>query len=72
MYNHYSFERAARKRRNKALLFTFLFHLALIGGIACMGAGGDWQDQLPTAIQEWLGLEQPEPALAIDPETPQP
>ena len=70
MYNHYYFERAARKRRTKAVFLTVLFHLVLIGSIAYFSAGPEWQEQLPAIIQEWFGMA---PAEQVPvPETPQP
>lgn len=72
MYNHYYFERAARKRRTKAVVLTILFHMFLIGGLAYLSAGPGWQEQLPAVVQEWFGLEPAEQASAPAAEVPQP
>lgn len=71
---NYLFERAARRRRTKAMIFTFLFHALLIAGIAYSG-NVKVEKVLPISVMEWLGMDNQEnpPAVeATDPQHPKP
>jgi hypothetical protein len=61
MTNH-RFKKAARKNRTKALFFTILFHVALLGGIA-YSTGSDVKAYLPDGLLEMMGMEKQEVAL---------
>jgi hypothetical protein len=58
--NNYKFERAARSNRQKALIFTMMFHVFLIGAIAYSGEI-DWKDYVPESVKERLGMIKDEP-----------
>jgi len=61
--------RKARAIRTKAFFITLLFHLALIGYFT-YGSGLSWQDYLPDAVVEWVGLG--EKVVAEETDAPQP
>lgn len=61
-YNH-KFEQAARARRAKAVFFTILFHILLIGAIA-YGTGGDMEKYAPDFVKTLLGMEEDGAATA--------
>lgn len=56
--NHYKFERAARRRRSKAMMLTILIHLLLLAGIAYSG-NVKLSEILPENIQQMIGVETP-------------
>ena len=53
--NQYRFEQAARRRRNKALVITIVFHLGLL---AAIGPKGGLTRMLPSAFRQLFGMEQ--------------
>ena len=57
--NNYKFQRAARVNRMKALVFTALFHCALIGAVLHSGEV-DLGEYLPERVKEWLGMDDPQ------------
>ncbi|HMQ49865.1 MAG TPA: hypothetical protein PKA00_20595 [Saprospiraceae bacterium] len=63
---HRQFERAARLNRSKAIFFTLVFHVILLGALAS-GSKGDWQKYLPSAVQDLFGMEQSEEVVGIKP-----
>lgn len=63
---HRQFERAARLNRSKAIFFTIVFHVILLGVLAS-GSKGDWQKYLPSALQDILGTEQSEEVARMKP-----
>ena len=66
MINH-QFERNARRSRNKARFFTLAFHLCLLGGFF-MTSEADWESYVPDVVQEWVGMDTEEEAVANLPE----
>ena len=46
-----TFAKAAARRRAKAVLFAFLFHVALFGAIAYQGDGLAWLEQ---QYHQWM------------------
>ena len=61
-YNH-KFERAASARRAKAVFFTILLHILLIGGIA-YSTGVDMGKYTPEFVKNLLGMEADDAATA--------
>jgi len=61
-YNH-KFERAASARRAKAVFFTILFHILLIGAVA-YGTGADLEKYTPEFVKTLLGMEEDGAATA--------
>jgi len=53
---NYRFKKAAKKNRAKAVFFTILFHLVLLGGIA-YSTGADVEVYIPDVLQEMLGMD---------------
>ncbi|MCB9278750.1 MAG: hypothetical protein H6562_07545 [Lewinellaceae bacterium] len=67
--SQYLFERRIRVNRRRAVVFTILFHAALIGGLLA-ASDGQWRDHLPETVKEWLGWDKPadmQPAQASVP-----
>ena len=52
------FKRAARINRAKAFLFTFLFHVIVIGSLMNDSAYQKMAQLLPDTVVEWLGIDQ--------------
>ena len=60
MYNQ-QFLNSERQRRRKALLFTILFHVILIGGFTF---GTDLGSKMKDAVKSWFQVEEEkEPAI---------
>ncbi|WP_425421052.1 hypothetical protein [Phaeodactylibacter xiamenensis] len=59
MYYQSKSIRSARAIRSKALLFTLLFHIALIGYFT-YGANLPLTELLPEAVLDFLGMNMPE------------
>ncbi len=59
MYYQSKSIRSARAIRSKALLFTLLFHIALIGYFT-YGADLPLTELLPEAVLDFLGMNTPE------------
>ncbi|KGE86702.1 MAG: hypothetical protein ACE362_16535 [Phaeodactylibacter xiamenensis] len=59
MYYQSKSIRSARAIRSKALLFTLLFHIALIGYLT-YGADLALTELLPEAMLDFLGMNAPE------------
>jgi len=59
MYYQSKSIRSARAIRSKALLFTLLFHIALIGYLT-YGADLALAELLPEAMLDFLGMNAPE------------
>ena len=55
--NNRKFERAARFNRYKAIFFTLLFHVALIGSFGLYGEDA-YKEYLPDTVKEWIGMEE--------------
>ena len=60
---NYQFEKYARRNRTKALLFTIAFHALLLGGIFMTG-DKEIEAYIPDVVQEWLGMDSQEEAVA--------
>jgi|GEM_PF-3153941 len=56
--NNYQFERAARRRRSKAMMLTVLIYLLLLAGIAYSG-NVKLSEILPDKIQQMIGVDAP-------------
>lgn len=67
---NYQFEKNARRNRSKALFFTIAFHAILLGGIFMTG-DADLEDYIPDVVQEWIGMDSEEEAVANLPEDKQ-
>ena len=59
MYNQ-QFLKSERQRRRKAMLFTILFHIILIGGFTF---GTNLGSEMKDAIKSWFQEEEKEPAV---------
>lgn len=67
---NYQFEKNARRNRSKALFFTIAFHAILLGGIFMTG-DADLEDYIPDVVQEWIGMDSEDEAVANLPEDKQ-
>lgn len=67
---NYQFEKNARRNRSKALFFTIAFHAILLGGIFMTG-DAELEDYIPDVVQEWIGMDSEEEAVANLPEDKQ-
>ncbi|PHN07993.1 hypothetical protein [Flavilitoribacter nigricans] len=67
---NYQFEKNARRNRIKALFFTIAFHAILLGGIFMTGDAGI-EEYIPDVVQEWIGMDSQDEAVAKLPEDKQ-
>ncbi len=64
---NYQFEKYARRNRYKAIFFTAAFHAILLGGIF-MSGDAEIEEYIPEIVQEWIGMDSEEEAVAKLPE----
>ncbi|MCP3928916.1 MAG: hypothetical protein GY705_07435 [Bacteroidetes bacterium] len=62
---NYQFERAAKNRSRKALLWAIIFHVAILGTLAL--SSGSLDKYLPDILKEWMSKDTPSPDVAETP-----
>jgi len=59
-------EKAARRRRQKAFFYTFVIHIALFGCIL-LATNTPVKDYLPKFLKGWLGIEKVDEVVPAKP-----